>query len=294
MLKIFPFSFIDRLLRFHKRLKEYEDQQKDLLKIVEDLRSRSATMMRDLELLREALEEKTGILKGETVKKIVENGFSSETYRYFAFENQFRGNNNEILKAQTQYLPRIEEAQKESKGEFVLDVGCGRGEFLTLLKQNNIPCRGLDLTQSMVDSCKEKGLEVSLSDALIYLQNIKDQTLIGITAFQVIEHLPVEYLTEFIKTSFSKIKDHGVLILETVNPNSFTSLKNFYLDLTHKNPIPPLTMKFLLEDAGFKKVTIHYTSYIPDHEKLQGKDRNTTKLNEILFGPQDYAVIGQR
>ena len=287
-------ALFNMISRARKLFRSYEDQQKYLTDTIEELRSQNAHLTRDLELLREALKEKVGLPTTESLKKIAENGFSSETYQYFAFENQFRGNKEAVLSAQNQYLPFIQQASLNSKGDYFLDVGCGRGEFIDLLSINNIQTRGIDLTLSMVEHCKNKGQQVVQRDVLEYLKEVGEGSLIGISAFQVIEHLSPDYLIEFIKTAFDKIKKNGVFILETVNPNSFTSLKNFYLDLTHKNPIPPLTLKFILENSGFKKINIQYSSFIPESEKLQGKDKNTLKLNDLLFGPQDYAGIGWR
>lgn len=260
----------------------------------EEAKSQIAYLTRDLEMLHHALKEKAGLNQTETVKAIANHDFSSETYLYFAFENKFRGAREEILKTQMQYIKIIEDARKVSKGEYVLDAGCGRGEFLKLLRDHGIAAKGADSTPSMIEACRQEKLDAVVSDLLAYLKNVAEGTLLGITAFQVVEHLPVEYLIEFIKAARSKLAPGGVLILETVNPDSLSSFKNFYLDLTHQNPIPSATLKFLVENAGFKDAEIKFTSEIPASSKLQGSDPNILKLNQLLFGPQDYAVVGRR
>ena len=160
-------------------------------------------------------------------------------------------------------MEHILKARSAAKDSFVLDIGCGRGEFLKLLKEKNISARGIDNTPSMIESCKQDGLNAELTDALGFLRNIKDSTLNGVTAFQVVEHLPADYLVELVRTAHGKIAPGGVIVLETVNPGSVSSLQNFYLDLTHRNPIPSETLKFLAESAGFREVTVHFLRPYP-------------------------------
>ena len=173
-------------------------------------------------------------------------------------------------------------------------MGCGRGEFLKLLKEHEIPARGVDPERSMVAVCQKQRIGVILGDALKYLRTLPNDSLIGATAFQVVEHLPTGYLIEFVKAARTKTASEEIIILETVNSNSLARLMNFYLDFTHKNPIPSQTLKFLVEAAGYREVSVLYSSPIPDNLKLQGSDDNTQKLNRLLFGPQDYAVIGKK
>ncbi len=287
-----PARFNELSSRFDRLAEEQQRSLKEAKDSVDEVKSQIAYMTRDLEMLHHTLKEKAGLLKPEMVKEIADREFSSETYMYFAFENKYRGAKEEILKNQTQYVQIIEDTQKKSNGKFLLDVGCGRGEFLKLLRDHKIAAKGIDITQSMIDACKEEGLDAVRNDLLSYLKSIEENSLLGITAFQVVEHLPVDYLLEFIKAARSRIAPGGVLILETVNPDSLSSLKNFYLDLTHQNPIPSLTLKFLCENFGYKNVSVRFASEVPSASKLAGSDPNIQKLNQLLFGPQDYAVIG--
>lgn len=285
-----------RFVELSSRFDRLESEQRAILasanKDVDEVRSQTASIARDLEMLHHALKERAGQLNIDTVKDIANREFSSETYLYFAFENKFRGDKADILKSQSQYVSYIKEAQRQAGSGPLLDVGCGRGEFLKLLRDNAVSAKGIDATKSMVDACLQQGLSAVHDDLLHFLKSVEDNSLLGITAFQVVEHLPVDYLIEFIKAARRKIAPGGILILETVNPDSLTSLKNFYTDLTHKNPIPSATLRFLVESVGFKSAEVRFTSDIPEASKLQGKDPNIQKLNQLLFGPQDYAVIG--
>jgi O-antigen chain-terminating methyltransferase len=247
---------------------------------------------RKVELLNYELKKRAGIEVDQSIKEIANKDFSPESYTYFAFENIFRGSRDTIKKRQSQYLNHIYRAYQKSNGAFHLDLGSGRGEFLEILTEQNIPAKGVDINEENINICLEFNLNAELADALNYLRTIKNNSLIGITAFQVVEHLNAEYILELIKASFQKIKEDGVIILETVNPYSLYSLSNFFIDMTHRNPISPVALKFLVEASGFMNVEILYSSPVSDEIKLKGDDENTKKLNEILFGFQDYAVVG--
>jgi len=214
------------------------------------------------------------------------------SWKYLDFENRFRGTEDDIKNRQLNYLNYIKNAAKNNQAEFVLEVGCGRGEFLKILDENNIPVKGIDTNTEMIELNLKNNRNVKLDDAISFLQAQNDNSLIGITSFQVIEHFSPDYLLDFIKLSYQKTASGGVIILETVNPMSLFSLTHFWYDITHKTPIPPDVLKFYIESAGFQEVKPIFTSEVPEELKLQSNDENTKKLNQILFGPQDYAIIG--
>lgn len=218
----------------------------------------------------------------------------SASQLYCAFENEFRGDSATITGRQAEYLPTILKAAAACQGMPILDVGCGRGEFLQLMRQNNIPANGVDIDQAMVERCLAQGLDVSLGTFESVLDGGKDGDLAGVVAFQVVEHIGFAKIVELIKSSHSRTAPGGVLILETVNPASFTSLRDFYLDPTHRNPIPSATLEFIVRSCGYRDVSVVYTSQVKPSRLLSGSDSNTAKLNALLFGPRDYAVVGWR
>ncbi len=220
-------------------------------------------------------------------------------FDYAGFEDQFRGGEEEIKERQRTYVPYF-------KGrENILDIGCGRGELLELLGESGITARGLDLDLDMVLLCREKGLAVTREDAFAHLEALPDDSLGGVFAAQVIEHLHSRRIIELVKLCHRKLSPGGLLILETPNPACLVVFAaSFYRDLSHIQPIHPDTMAFLLGATGFHNVELKYSSPVepstripplpgpgPDVERFnQGIER----LNSLLFGFQDYAVIGQK
>jgi len=224
---------------------------------------------------------------------------------YVRFEDRHRGSQEEIKWKQRNYLPYFKD-----KGP-VLDVGCGRGEFLELLREAQIPASGVDTNPEMVDQCRTKGLEVFPGEGLDYLGSLTDQSLGGIFLSQVIEHLDHESLREMVRVSLAKLTPGGTLLAETINPQCLSTFSGaFYLDLSHHNPIHPEAARFLWESLGFRKVEILYMAPYPEEMKLQEMVRreddsyedelarvfneNVRRLNALLYGFQDYAVLGYR
>jgi len=203
---------------------------------------------------------------------------------YFLLENLFRGSIEEIKKRQSIYLPYVTEAHANSKGLFFLDAGCGRGEFLTLLDGHGIPARGVEISRLAIDLVNKANIHVTLSDVFEYLKGLEDNSLIGLSMFQVIEHFEFKNIHAVLKTAFRKVSLHGVIILESVNPYCPTALGRFYLDPTHKRPYAPDLIKFMLEWYGFEKVRIIYLSPVP--KRLYFK--------EAVRNYQDYAVLGKK
>ena len=276
-LKTFNNTFNQELARQKIEIDEKDSTMKDLLN------SKIGTLSRQLDLFGQELK-----------KEASKHDFPLDTSTYCALENKFRGTRDVIKHRQAGYLEYILKAYQNSKGDYLLDVGCGRGEFLEILSENDIPSRGIDINEANINICKDHGLNVEIADALQFMKSIKNNSLIGVTAFQFVEHLYITHLIELIKISFNKIRNGGIIILETVNPYSFFALKNFFLDPTHKTPIPLETLKLFVEAAGFIDVEVKLVYPVEDAMKLKGDDENIIKLNEILFGFQGYAIIGRK
>jgi len=198
------------------------------------------------------------------------------------------------------------------RGGPLLDVGCGRGEFLELCRDAGIEARGIDQDTGMVAACREASLDVEQAEALSYLHGLPDGSLGGVFCSQVIEHLPPDALIALVRLVHAKLRSGGVLICETPNPTCLTVFSGaFYVDLTHIKPIHPEAAVFIFEAVGFRDVEIRYVNPYPPDMLLQAIEPlwymrryeeaflkqlndNFTRLNATLWGAQDYAAIGRK
>ncbi len=224
-------------------------------------------------------------------------------FDYFAFEGRMRADRKEIRRRQAHYLDDFRGAAP------VLDVGCGRGEFLVLLRDAGIEARGVDADADMAAFCRGEGLEVEHGDALAYLEAVEPGSLGGIFAAHVVEHLPPPTLVRFLELAAASLRPGGVLLAETPNPVSLVALKHYFADLTHAQPLVPETLAFLVRQAGLQVEETRYLNEPPAAERLRpvplppgegfaeaqaAEDANVRRLNEVVFGPQDYAVVARR
>jgi O-antigen chain-terminating methyltransferase len=227
-------------------------------------------------------------------------------FEYLAFENEFRGSPALIRARLEAYVP-IFEGQSD-----VLDIGCGRGEFLDLLRPRGIGARGVDLNQAMVEDARSRGLDATCADALTYLRGLPDASLGGLFAAQVVEHLTPAYLGALLDAAAEKMRPGGRVVLETINPRCWVAFFESYLrDPTHVRPLHPETLQYLLRVRGFQHVELRFSSPVAPADRLQpvvlsdSRDAeladavavindNTTRLNGWLFSFQDYAVVATR
>ena len=152
----------------------------------------------------------------------------------------------------------------------MLDIGCGRGEFLALLQERGVRARGIDVNESMVEVCVQKGLDASKADALEYLRAQPAGSLGGLLAAQVVEHLDPAYLTNLLDAAYAALRPGAPIVLETINPACwFAFFESYVRDITHVRPLHPDTLKFLLQASGFGGVEIRYQAPYPEHDKLQ-------------------------
>ncbi len=207
---------------------------------------------------------------------------------YALFEERFRGSPAEIARGQRSYLDLL----RDLPGP-VLDVGCGRGEFLQMLAAEGIPASGVESNPVSVEAARSGGLAVEEADALALLGGRAAGKLGAVVAFQVVEHWPPEGIFRFLQLARRALAPGGVLVAETINVDSLSALKAFYLDPTHVRPVPPEALRFLAEVAGFTEPRIEYRSPLPAADRLAGSDDDARKLNALLFAPQDYALIAR-
>lgn len=220
-------------------------------------------------------------------------------FDYFLFQEYHRGSEALIRERQQTYLKHFEGAGP------VWDLGCGRGEFLELLRQHGIAAQGVDDSPDAVHLCREKGLQVVESDLFAFLEEAADKSAGGIFAAQVIEHLPVDLQLRLVDLCFQKLRPGAPLILETINPEClFALVRNFYLDPTHVRPVHPDLLRFALETKGFCNVQVEFSGPVegkyletPSWDTDASQQAMTDaimNLNHFAFGFQDYAAIAWR
>jgi SAM-dependent methyltransferase len=209
---------------------------------------------------------------------------------YFAFESRMRGSVESIRARQRRYVDDFREAPP------VLDVGCGRGELVALLRDAGIEARGIDADADMVAYARGEGLDVEQADLIEYLEGLEDGSLGGIFMGQVVEHLPAATLVRALQLAAAKLRTGGLLIAETINPLSPLALRNYFADLTHEQPLVPETLELLARQAGFAETEVRFLN--EPAERLTEPDdpvlaANVRRLNELLFAPLDYALVAR-
>jgi O-antigen chain-terminating methyltransferase len=213
---------------------------------------------------------------------------------YVAFEDHFRGTREDISDRLKVYLPLIEKANVGTPDAPILDVGCGRGEWLELLKESGYISRGLDINRVMVEQCQARGLEAIEADIINYLQSLPENSLGAITGFHIIEHLPFKTLMRLFSETVRVLKPQGLVIFETPNPdNVLVGSNTFYLDPTHINPLPSATVKFMAEMFGLYNTQVITLHPYPENAKVDGQGI-AERFNDHFYGPQDYAIVGYK
>ncbi len=209
---------------------------------------------------------------------------------YLNFENKFRGEREKILKICSNYEPLIEKAIEGKVSPILIDVGCGRGEWLQRCQKNFYKSIGIESDNYMVKICRDNGLFVIEGDAIHELSKFDDNSISVITIFHVIEHLEFYKLQKLIFECQRILTDDGILIMETPSiDNLIVSTKTFYTDHTHINHINPDSISFLLEKSGFSNVKYYYINGGP----LQ--DAHPLKITRIFNGvAQDLCVISTK
>lgn len=210
---------------------------------------------------------------------------------YAELEDKFRGSHEEIKERFRTYLPYIKSLIITDDMP-VVDLGCGRGEWLELLKEEGYRALGIDTNSVLLDRCRARGLEVVDSDALQYLRGLPDNSLSAVTGFHIIEHLEIEVLMKLLDEIVRVLHPGGMVIFETPNPeNVLVGSNYFYFDPTHRNPLPSLLMNFLLTSRGLHRIEV-MNLHAWDQARIGGKNALTARFNELFYGPMDYAIAG--
>lgn len=289
-------AFDRRLESLHRRI----DGLKGLVDRVEVL---GAEVRAVRETLARAAGPSASAPSPETARAAVE---AAESSVYTAFENQFR-RSDDVLAAR--FAKYVGDFAARPTGSVVLDLGCGRGEFLKALGAAGVRGRGVESNASAVAACQAAGLDVSRGDLIQFLKDTEAGSVGGVFAAQVAEHLPPPVLQALLVEAHRVLAPGGLLILETVNPRSVTGLLEvFQRDLTHEKPLHPETLSFLAAAAGFTDVRAEMLSPVEPLAQLRPLtptvdiagvvvdtfNENVTRLNALLYGSLEYALHARR
>jgi 2-polyprenyl-3-methyl-5-hydroxy-6-metoxy-1,4-benzoquinol methylase len=208
-------------------------------------------------------------------------------FDYSRFAERFRGSEDYVTAGQQFYLPYFQDCKN------VLDIGCGRGEFLKMMRDAGIPARGVELGAESVAVCRAQGLRAEVADVYPYLAALPEGSLDGIFCSQVVEHLQPERLPELIRLCSSRLSPGGVIAIETPNPECLAIFAtHFYLDPTHTRPVPHPLLIFYLEEFGVGNIEVRRMS--PAKESMPSLNSLPEDFRDAFFGALDYAVIGRK
>lgn len=211
---------------------------------------------------------------------------------YAAFEASFRGSREDLKNRQRVYLDRVAGVSTKLP---VLDIGCGRGEWIELLGERGVPAYGIDLNRVFVSGARKANLDVREVEALAHLHSLEDASLSGISAFHFIEHLQFSDLISVIDEAKRVLAPGGFLLLETPNPdNLMVGASTFWSDPTHRAPLRPGISKFMVEQRGFVDAEIIYLHPDDDQAHFPGSDAVASRLNQLFYGARDYAIWARK
>jgi 2-polyprenyl-3-methyl-5-hydroxy-6-metoxy-1,4-benzoquinol methylase len=282
-------------------------QQPALLRAYDELSDRVSLAQQTAVLLKREVERLIAAPPGS----VDASAASLDSFKYVGFEDRFRGSQDRIRAQLADYVPLFAGASR------VIDIGCGRGELLDLLREAGIGAHGVDVNASMVEICRERGLSADVAGAVEYLEQQPDDSLDGLIAIQVVEHLEPSYLTRLLDVAFSKLKAGAPLVLETLNPACWVAFFESYIrDVTHRWPLHPDTLHYLAQASGFSSVTVQFRAPVAEADRLEhvpalrteeGRahdpvvadlvdvvNAHADKLNARLFTHMDYAVVARK
>jgi SAM-dependent methyltransferase len=214
---------------------------------------------------------------------------------YLKLEDRFRGSRADIRGRVEIYIPLVAGAGAGTPGRPVVDLGCGRGEWIEAITAHGFSGYGVDANPVMVADCAQRGQRAIQADALDHLHSLETSSVGAITSMHVAAHLPFSRLLAVVEASFRVLTPGGVLIVETPNPeNLCVGADRFYMDPTHHRPIPPPLLQFVAEHLGFVDVEVLRLHPMPQGERFAEASTDGVRLNDLLFGAQDYSVVARK
>ena len=313
---LYPLRVFTQLYRLPRYTEFFEGRNAQLSRDVTDLHAKVNSLLSDLSSTQKNLNENLNLLESIDARIVnlqyrfekLKNPAGSDApivrvndtvsdnhdfdYFYKLFEDRFRGTEAAIKARVAEHITHFKALPKKIQRLPIIDIGCGRGEFLSVLKENDLHGIGVDMNKSMVERAKKLGLEAVENDAYTYLLDKKTDSFAAIAGFHIVEHIPFEILMKIFEQCYRTIAPGGFALFETPNPQALSVGANtFYLDPSHQRPIPPQLLAFMLESVGFKPEIIPLHRVKP---AIKHKDPVVDGLHEALYGAADYAVIARK
>ncbi|MGB4420687.1 MAG: class I SAM-dependent methyltransferase [Candidatus Saccharimonadales bacterium] len=300
---LYPLRVLKQILKMPKTAHHQQILDKKVDKL-EAILNQNNGLLRDIVIDLDTIDKKNNYLDSELNNisalirsdAIIVNNSPSDNHLidgfYKNFEDKFRGKEEDIKNRIASYNSLFIDRSKNLKSLPILDLGCGRGEFLLYARENNIKAVGVDINHAMIKYVKSRGFEVYEVDALSYLSKQKRNSLSGVVGFHIVEHLPFSALVKLSQECFRTVAKEGFVLFETPNPgNLIVGAKNFYMDPSHIRPLPAELLSFVLREAGFKTEIIYKH---PVRETIKHTDQDVESLMKLVYGPRDYAILAKK
>lgn len=300
-------SKLTRFINFQQN--EINSKVATSLNIVQESSDEIALWSKEIEARLAMMENKISSLSQGTYERTASAGKSFDGEIYLAFEEQYRGEQEEIRWRQQQYLYYVKNWLEEDMQGDIVDLGCGRGEWLDILGANGYKAIGVDLNEKSLNECRRKKLHVFQADVIEYLKALPDESVRLATSFQLIEHLELEKLLTLFQELGRVVKKDGLIIMETPNPcNLQVGAASFYLDPTHVRQLHPEFVRFLASRSGFDRIEVVY----PEQDKAEQwwdsviREETTdiqesacfqavvNELRRTIWTSADYAVVAKK
>jgi SAM-dependent methyltransferase len=309
-------AFVDTKDReIQARLARRLDELAPTLATVSELRTKVTVLQRTMDLVTRTLAAPVTTAPESTAPPSTHAAARADLddVTYVGFEDEFRGSEEVVQARLRDYVPLFSGATN------VVDIGCGRGEFLAALADVGVTARGVDANAEMVAVARARGVDAVEGDALTFLAALPDEAVGGVMAAQVVEHFEPSYLLRVLSVAHRKLRPGASIVIETINPACWLAFFSSYIrDLTHVRPVHPETLQYLLRANGFERVSIRYSAPVPEQMKMRlvqldadvtassepavralvetarVVNANATILNNLLFTHLDYAAVGYR
>lgn len=273
---------------------QLQDEIKEILRQIHDHKLNIMDQHRRLRLLlEEARKRLPKPISKAQIKEMVKEEDHLLDVMYLAFEDKLRGTREDIKNRAKVYVPCVKKTGAGKPESPILDVGCGRGEWLELCNDEQLAAIGVDINRVTNAQCHELGLNIIEEDVISFLRKQKSTAYGAITGIHIIEHLPLKKRIILFEEALRILPSGGIIIIETPNPESLlVSSSNFYIDPTHISPIPPESLQFLAAEIGFVNIEI-----IRLHKRKEPKYTGDEFLDELIYRfnmEQDYALIGYK